>query len=172
MPYQALLPLGLPWLSYLLCWCFLFDLFLPISLVSCWDSYEQIPVQQLAAGPAGGQSPLSPHKIQLPQQRHQTLAEKLKSAISKSPKTFSNSSSSTKKEQQPRTTTRWADHFSFSLFIETLKKKFVLPFLKMDLYGDPYGLLRGVRKKRGSIVPTVSKQKDLIGQCERKPMRR
>lgn len=61
------------------------------------------PLKQMVAGPAASQSPLSPHKIQLPQPR-QTLAEKLKSAISKSPKTLGGgSSSSTKKGQQPKT---------------------------------------------------------------------
>jgi hypothetical protein len=60
---------------------------------------------QLPSAPGAVQSPLSPHKIQLPQQR-QTLAEKLKSAISKSPKTFGSSSSAAKKGQQPKAAAR------------------------------------------------------------------
>lgn len=62
------------------------------------------PTKLVLIPPAGSglQSPLSPHKIQLQQQqRHTTLAEKFRNAISaKSPKTFS--SSSTKKGQQSR----------------------------------------------------------------------
>ena len=76
------------------------------SIPSYWSALMLICSNQLPSAPGAVQSPLSPHKIQLPQQR-QTLAEKLKSAISKSPKTFgSSSSSAAKKGQQPKAAAR------------------------------------------------------------------